>query len=90
MLASTYGGQTAIMKMIARGDLRLAFSLNDCADDIDALMTQYDSVPMSLADACLVKMAEMNPDSTVVTLDSDFKIYRKHRNQLIPLMTPDR
>jgi predicted nucleic acid-binding protein len=52
-------------------------------------MQRYDSVPMSLADACLVKMAELYTDASVLTLDSDFKIYRKHRNQIIPLIMPD-
>ena len=52
-------------------------------------MAQYDSVPMSLADACLVRMAEANRNSVVVTLDSDFTIYRMHRNQPIPLLMPD-
>jgi predicted nucleic acid-binding protein len=45
---------------------------------------------MSLADACLVRMSEMYEDSQIITLDSDFKIYRKHRNQTIPsIMPPD-
>jgi len=41
---------------------------------------------MSLADACLVRMAELYKDSVVFTFDSDFKIYRKNRRQVIPLI----
>ena len=80
LLADTRGAQTLILEMMGRGDLRIAFSLNDYANEISALMTQYRSVPMSLADACLVKMAELSAESTVVTIDSDFNIYRKYKN----------
>jgi predicted nucleic acid-binding protein len=53
------------------------------------LMQRYESVPMSLADACLVRMSEIYPNSSILTLDSDFTIYRKHRHQIIPLIMPD-
>jgi len=53
-----------------------------------ALLTRYQSVPASLADAELVRMAELFPDSFVFTLDSDFQIYRKNRDRLIPLIIP--
>ena len=89
LLSGIHGGESAVMTMVGNGYLKIAFSLINYANDIDALMTQYRSVPMSLADACLVKMAELNRNSTVVTMDSDFEIYRIHRNQPIPLMMPD-
>ncbi len=44
---------------------------------------------MSLADACLVRMSELLATSRVLTLDSDFKLYRKHRRQMIPLIFPE-
>ena len=50
------------------------------------LMSRYESVPMSFADACLVRMTEQIPNSAVMTLDSDFKIYRKHRNEAIAVI----
>lgn len=43
---------------------------------------------MSLADACLVRMSELLSDCTVFTTDSDFNIYRRHRNQIIPVIMP--
>ena len=45
---------------------------------------------MSLADACLVRMAEIHERSVVMTLDSDFVIYRKFHRKVIPLLRPDR
>jgi hypothetical protein len=52
-------------------------------------MQRYNSVPMSLADACLVRMTEIYTDASILTLDSDFRIYRKHRNQEISVIMPD-
>jgi hypothetical protein len=43
---------------------------------------------MSLADACLVRMSELFPKHRVMSLDSDFHVYRRNRQQVIPLLTP--
>jgi uncharacterized protein len=43
---------------------------------------------MSLADACLVRLAELYPQSPVLTLDSDFLIYRKNGRQVIAVLSP--
>lgn len=48
----------------------------------------YADVPMSLADACLVRMAELHAQSKVFTLDQDFRIYRKHSRHVIPVLIP--
>jgi hypothetical protein len=48
----------------------------------------HENVPMSLADACLVRMAELHEHSEVMTLDSDFTVYRKFRRKVIPLLRP--
>jgi hypothetical protein len=52
-------------------------------------MERYQSVPMSLADACLIRMTEIYPNSILLTLDSDFQIYRKNKNEIIPLIIPE-
>jgi hypothetical protein len=43
---------------------------------------------MSLADATLVRLAELSDQPKVFTLDADFRIYRRHRNQVIPILMP--
>ena len=53
-----------------------------------ALLRKYADVPMSVADACLVRMAEVTAHSTVLTLDRGFRVYRKHGRQVIPLLMP--
>ena len=44
---------------------------------------------MSFADACLVRMNELIPGSSLLTLDSDFRIYRKNKTQIIDVIIPD-
>ncbi len=80
--------QQAVLSLVSRGAVQIAFCLSEEVNVIEALIDRYKNVPMSLADACLVRMAELYPESTVLTLDSDFKVYRKHRNQEILVMMP--
>jgi predicted nucleic acid-binding protein len=80
--------QTAILEMLAEDALRVAFQLGDEPRQILALLRRYANVPMSLADACLVRLSELVADSVVFTLDSDFRIYRRHGRQKIPLVLP--
>ena len=72
-----------------RGIIIPAFDLTAELSNTAQLMRRYEDVPMSLADACLVRMAELHRDSAVLTLDSDFRIYRKNRRQLIRLICPE-
>jgi predicted nucleic acid-binding protein len=51
-------------------------------------MTKYADVPMSLADACLIRMTELDDSRAVMTLDGDFLVYRRHGRQVIPVMMP--
>ena len=55
---------------------------------VQQLMNRYADLPTSLADACLVRMTELIPNSRVMTLDRDFTIYRRHGRQAIPLLSP--
>jgi predicted nucleic acid-binding protein len=82
-------GQETILKLIQQKYIIISFNLNEEIEAIERLMKRYVSVPMSLADACLVRMSEIYDDSPIITLDSDFHIYRKHRNQTIPLIRPN-
>ncbi len=88
LLRNTYQGEDKVISLLKTKQIILPFRLDEEANYIQKLMGQYKSVPMSLADACLVRMAELYNNSSVFTLDSDFKIYRKNRNQAIPLIIP--
>jgi len=78
-----------LLEMVHNGSIEVSFHLDDEAKAIEQLMRKYTNVPMSFADACLVRMAELYPNSAVLTLDSDFRIYRKNRNQVISVIMPD-
>jgi len=57
-------------------------------DDVLRLMKKYVDVPMSFTDACLVRMSEVLSNPTVLTTDSDFRVYRRHGRQVIPVAAP--
>jgi predicted nucleic acid-binding protein len=82
------GGGGAVLELLDRGALRVAFRLEDNVRALARLMARYASVPMSLADASLVCMVEQHPDSRVLTLDRDFRLYRKHGRHAIPAIMP--
>jgi len=84
-----YQGQKKILQLIKQGYIQIPFSLNQEIEAIEILMEIYQSVPMSLADASLVRMSEIYPHSFILTLDSDFRIYRQNRYQIIPVITPE-
>jgi hypothetical protein len=52
------------------------------------LIEKYSDVPMSLADACLVRMTEILGDPILLTTDEDFRVYRRHGRQVIPCVAP--
>lgn len=81
------GGQT-VLTYLKKGVLQIDFSLSDEVEAVEKLMRKYETVPMSLADACLVRMSELTDNASVFTLDSDFHIYRKNGKSKISLIIP--
>ena len=82
------GGLAAVGTLLHRGALRLGFDLAKELDMVLKLMGKYVDVPMSLADACLVRMTETLADPVVLTTDLDFRIYRRNGRNVIPCVTP--
>ena len=78
----------SLSKLLRRGILRLAFDLEVELTAVLDLREKYADVPMSLADACLVRMSESLPEPVILTCDADFRIYRRHGRRTIPLITP--
>jgi predicted nucleic acid-binding protein len=76
------------LALIERGVVQVAMSLSDQVRAVRELFCRYDNVPASLADACLVRMSELHDPCLVLTLDSDFFVYRRHGNQVIPMVSP--
>ena len=89
LLARLHNGKKNVLEMLKAGFLRLDFSLSNEIEAVGNLMQKYENVPMSLADACLVRMSETIKDSVVFTTDGDFHIYRKNGKQKIDLIIPE-
>jgi len=88
LLQRKHADKDAVLEMLNRGVLALSFCLEEHTRAITRLRRKYRDIPMSLADACLVRMAELHADSSVLTLDSDFLLYRKNGRQTIPCISP--
>lgn len=89
LLKDTPGGTRQLLALIERGVVTLDFDLRAEFAAVADLMRRYENVPMSLADACLVRMSELHGEAVVFTLDSGFRIYRRFRRQVIPLIRPE-
>lgn len=88
LLGRVRNGREALLLLLEQDQVSVEFDMNAEQVSVIALMRRYQSVPASVADAELVRMAELHHNSSVFTLDSDFQIYRKNRNTPIPLSTP--
>lgn len=88
LLQRVRNGREALLLLLEQDQIKVQFDLGAELTLVVALMRRYQSVPVSLADAELVRMAELYPNSSVFTLDSDFQIYRKNRDIPIPLIAP--
>ena len=74
--------------LLSSGLIETSFSILAERDSLWHLMYKYRDLPMSLADACLVRLAELHPSAQVFTLDSHFRVYRTPGRRKIPLITP--
>lgn len=81
-------GRPSLAALLRRGAVVSAFDFTEELTRVLDLMQKYKDVPMSLADACLVRMSETVPDSLVLTTDADFRVYRRHSRQVIPCVSP--
>jgi predicted nucleic acid-binding protein len=90
LLRDRLDARRRLLAAVAAGSIGIPFTLAGEAAAIAKLMDRYGNVPMSLADACLVRMAEIHEEALVFTLDRDFKIYRKSNRQVIPAVMPPR
>jgi predicted nucleic acid-binding protein len=89
LLARYAKAQDALFKLLQNGAISLAFRVDEHVDALRRLLQKYRDRPMPLADACVVRMAEVHDQHDVLTLDSDFLVYRKHGRVPIKLIRPD-
>jgi len=80
--------QEQILEWVGRGTILLAFDLAEECAAVRRLMRKHRDVPMSLADACLVRMSETVAGHVVCTLDEDFRVYRRDGDEPVPVRMP--
>ena len=89
LIARFGGNPRAVLEFVERGAINIAFGVQNEVKRLLELQHAYRSLPMSLADACLVCMTEQFPRCRVVTTDSHFRIYRRHGRQMISVLMPE-
>jgi predicted nucleic acid-binding protein len=89
LLQDTAGGRRRLIEIAESDQLQVPFSYANHAGRVNELMRTYSDLPMSFADACLVRMPELHDEGRVFTVDSDVRAYRKHGDAPIPVLTPE-
>jgi hypothetical protein len=82
------GDCRGVVGMIMEHRLRIDFDLQEQIVPIEEFAMRYADRRPDLADLCLIRMSEVHPNLSIITIDSDFHIYRRNRNREIPLIIP--
>jgi len=82
-------GVASLGALLRRRALLVTFELAENVEPVLKLIEKYGDLPMSLADACLVRMTETLADPVVLTTDEDFRVYRRHSRQVVPCVAPE-
>jgi len=78
----------AILQMIRLRMLELAFDCSAHLKQLSELALRYEDRKPDLADLCLIRMSELYPKHVVVTVDGDFRVYRRNKRESIPILSP--
>ena len=80
-----------VLEMVADGLVALSFDCNDHLPQLAVLAKRYKDRNSDLADLCLIRMSEIYPKHSVITVDAeDFRVYRRNKREIIPLIFPPR
>jgi len=77
-----------VLALLQDGLLRLAFDCSRHLEKLSELARRYEDRHPDLADLCLIRMSELYPRHAVITVDADFRIYRRHKREVIPTVYP--
>lgn len=77
------------LAMLNDGLIALDFDCNDHLEALGPLAKRYEDRQPDLADLCLIRMSELHPRHSIITVDrGDFRVYRRNKRDVIPLITP--
>ena len=90
--AAFHLGSTSYVLWLVRDEmLRLSFDINRNLQPLTELAKRYEDRKPDLADLCLIRMSELYPRYTVITVDeSDFRVFRRNKREVIPILCPPR
>jgi predicted nucleic acid-binding protein len=78
-----------VLAMLREGLIVLAFDCRDHLRQLEALAVRYADRHPDLADLCLIRMSELHPRHSVITVDrEDFRVYRRNKREIIPVVCP--
>jgi predicted nucleic acid-binding protein len=78
-----------VLAMVREGLIMLAFDCRDHLPQLEALAARYADRRPDLADLCVIRMSELHPRHSVITVDrEDFRVYRRNKRETIPLVCP--
>jgi uncharacterized protein len=86
ILRSIAGAAGRLLENVRTRRFEIGFQLAAAAQDVSTLLRKFADRPISLADACLVAMANLHQTDQILTLDSDFRVYRWGRNKPFDLL----
>ena len=79
-----------VLEMISEELISLSFHCDDHLPQLAAMAKRYRDRRPDLADLCLIRMSELYPKHSVITADQDFRVYRRNKREMIPLICPPR
>lgn len=82
------GSCAAVLDLLARNLITLDFRCAEHLSQLGSLAKRYADRKPDLADLCLIRMSELHPKHSVVTIDGDFRVYRRNKREVIPLICP--
>jgi predicted nucleic acid-binding protein len=78
-----------VLEMVTDGLVAIGFDCNDHLPQLATLAKRYADRRPDLADLCLIRMSEIHPRHSVITIDvEDFRVYRRNKREVIPLICP--
>jgi hypothetical protein len=77
-----------VLRLLETGLVRLAFDIESHRPELAHLAQRYADRTPDLADLCLVRLSELNPKHPVITVDGDFRVYRRNGRETIPVIMP--
>jgi predicted nucleic acid-binding protein len=84
------GSSDAVLALVTAGMLEVGFDFSQNIAKLHELALRYADRHPDLADLCLIRMSEIHPHHLVITMDENFRLYRRNKREVIPLLYPPR